>query len=225
MAQWQGKSRKKPSGGVRIWARKKRKYEIGREVILPTLADEDHAESVRTRGGNSKQTLHRVGVANVTDPGSGETRRADISTVVDNPANPHYIRRNIVTKGAVVETDLGKARVTSRPGQHGVVNAVLLEPGEVVEPTPVPEEDEEPEPEAPADDETEGAEEEPEDEEPEAEADVPDEEEDVEAEPEPAEVEEPEPAEVDEADDEAEPAPADAEAEADEAPSDEDEDA
>lgn len=222
MAQWQGKSRKKPSGGVRIWARKKRKYEIGREVILPTLADEDHAESVRTRGGNSKRSLHRVGVANVTDPGSGETRRADITTVVDNPANPHYIRRNIVTKGAVVETDLGKARVTSRPGQHGVVNAVLLEPGEVVEPTPVPEEAEEPEQEAPVDDETEDEE----DEEPEAEAEVPDEkeEEDAEAEPEPAEDEEPEPADVDEAPDEEEPAPADAEAEADEAP-DEDEDA
>lgn len=145
MAQWQGRSRKKPTGGIRIYARKKRKYEIGREVLLPTVGEEDRVEAVRTRGGNRKRSLHRVGVANVTDPGTGTTRQVDVETVVDNPANPHYIRRNIVTKGAVIQTELGRARVTSRPGQHGVVNAVLLEPGEVVEPTPMPEEDEEPE--------------------------------------------------------------------------------
>jgi small subunit ribosomal protein S8e len=37
------------------------------------------------------------------------------------------VRRNIVTKGAIIETDAGQARVVSRPGQDGQVNAVLLE--------------------------------------------------------------------------------------------------
>ena len=48
-------------------------------------------------------------------------------TVLDNSANSHFIRRNIVTKGAIVETELGQVRITSRPGQNGIVNGVLIE--------------------------------------------------------------------------------------------------
>ncbi|MFB6184110.1 MAG: 30S ribosomal protein S8e, partial [Haloarculaceae archaeon] len=45
----------------------------------------------------------------------------------ENPSNPNYARRNIITKGAIIETSEGRARVTSRPGQDGQVNAVLVE--------------------------------------------------------------------------------------------------
>ena len=37
------------------------------------------------------------------------------------------VRRNILTKGAIIETDAGKAKITNRPGQEGTVNAVLVE--------------------------------------------------------------------------------------------------
>jgi ribosomal protein S8E len=50
-----------------------------------------------------------------------------IETVVENTASGHYVRRNIITKGAVIKTAAGNARVTSRPGQDGVINAVLIE--------------------------------------------------------------------------------------------------
>ena len=53
--------------------------------------------------------------------------RDSINTVLENDADPNYVRRNIVTKGAVVDTDVGRVRVTSRPGMHGVVSGVLLE--------------------------------------------------------------------------------------------------
>ncbi|MBW3022802.1 30S ribosomal protein S8e, partial [Candidatus Woesearchaeota archaeon] len=53
--------------------------------------------------------------------------KAKIKTVADSPANKHYVRRNIITKGAIVETDKGKAKITSRPGQDGTVNAVLIQ--------------------------------------------------------------------------------------------------
>jgi len=33
----------------------------------------------------------------------------------------------LLTKGALIETEIGLARVTSRPGQDGVVNAVRVE--------------------------------------------------------------------------------------------------
>ncbi len=62
----------------------------------------------------------------VTNPKTHTTSKTDIITVVENPANIHYVRRNILTKGAIVNTKLGKAKITSRPGQSGVINAVLL---------------------------------------------------------------------------------------------------
>ena len=63
---------------------------------------------------------------NVTDASTGKTSKADIDTVELNGANRNYVRRNIITKGAVVQTTLGKAKVTNRPGQDGSINAILL---------------------------------------------------------------------------------------------------
>jgi small subunit ribosomal protein S8e len=57
---------------------------------------------------------------------SGKTEKVEITRVVKNPANVDYDRRGVITRGAVIETSLGLARVTSRPGQHGVLNAVLV---------------------------------------------------------------------------------------------------
>lgn len=122
---WQGRSRKKETGGKRKVARKKRRYELGREKTIPVIGDERH-KTVRIRGGNQRVRVMAASEANVTDPESNETERAEIQDVLENPANPHYVRRNILTKGAIVKTDKGKARITSRPGQDGCINAVLL---------------------------------------------------------------------------------------------------
>ena len=81
---------------------------------------------VRTRGNHRKTRLLMANQAFVTDPKTHTTSKTDIVTVVENPANIHYVRRNILTKGAIVNTKLGKAKITSRPGQSGVINAVLL---------------------------------------------------------------------------------------------------
>ncbi len=62
---------------------------------------------------------------NVSDP-SGKTKKVEIVRVIKNPTNVDYDRRGVVTKGAMIETALGSARVTSRPGQDGVVNATLV---------------------------------------------------------------------------------------------------
>ena len=68
----------------------------------------------------------RAEVANVYVPSEKVTKKVKIQTVKENPANPHYVQRNIMNRGTVIQTELGDARVTSRPGQDGVVNAVLL---------------------------------------------------------------------------------------------------
>ena len=127
IALWQGKSRRKSTGGRRRSARKKRKFEIGYEKQVTTIGPEKR-KFARTRGGNKKVRVLKAEVANVIDFNrkKKKAQRAKILTVLENPANPHYVRRNIITKGAVIETELGKARITSRPGQDGIINAVLI---------------------------------------------------------------------------------------------------
>ena len=125
MALWQGRSRRKPSGGRIRFARKKRKYEIGREK-QETGIGELRLKLVRTRGGNRKVRVLMGDMANVIDPESNKAKKVKILSVLENPANPHYVRRNIITKGVIIQTDLGKAKVTSRPGQDGTINAVLV---------------------------------------------------------------------------------------------------
>ncbi len=126
MAIWQGRSLKKPSGGIIRLPRKKRKYELGREPVFTHVAP-IRKKIIRVRGGNYKVKLLRSDEINVYNPKTGKAQKAKIKGVVENPANPHFAQRNIITKGAIVDTDLGKVKVTSRPGQHGVLNGVLLE--------------------------------------------------------------------------------------------------
>ena len=127
MGVYQWRDHKKPSGGKRNWYYKvKRKYAYGRPFVPAVLSDKEERVLVRVRGGNYKVRLKKVAYANVTDPETGETKKARILGVVETQANREFARRGIIVKGAIIETELGKARVTSRPGQDGVVNAVLL---------------------------------------------------------------------------------------------------
>ncbi len=121
---WQGRSRRKYTGAKIKSYRGKRKFELGREPADTRLGDVK-IKMVSTRGGNSKVRLFQCNVVNVTDTG-GITQKIAIEKVVSNEANEHYVRRNILTRGSVIRTPIGDARITSRPGQDGVINAVLL---------------------------------------------------------------------------------------------------
>ncbi len=124
MAVWQKKSRRSRTGKLLRNARKKKKYELGREFIETRIGPEKK-KIQRTYGGNKKIKLQRTEYANVVTKEG--TKKTKIITLLENDASRHFVRRNIITKGAVIETELGKAKVTSRPGQHGVINAVLME--------------------------------------------------------------------------------------------------
>jgi small subunit ribosomal protein S8e len=108
MGIWQGRSRRKRTGGRLRPIRKKRRFEIGRELQSATLGG-DIVKRYRVRGANLKLRILTVETINVFDP-----------------ANPNYVQRNIITKGAILETELGLVRVRSRPGQDGVLNGVRL---------------------------------------------------------------------------------------------------
>ena len=126
MAKWHGISRRKPTGGRLKHARGKRKTEISSENQFAYLGEEDQRKHYRKTAGSQTVRLLSVHEINVNDPKEGKTVRSTINTVLENDADPNYVRRNIITKGAIVDTDIGRVRVTSRPGMHGVVSGVLL---------------------------------------------------------------------------------------------------
>ena len=126
MPRWHIDLGRKVTGGVVRRGRKKKKYEMGGDQILVKVSDVEKRKIVRRKGGGVKVKAVEVTYANVTNPKTGKSKKVKILGVVKNPANPHYVRRGIVTKGCIIKTELGNAKVTSRPTQHGVVNAVLL---------------------------------------------------------------------------------------------------
>ena len=125
MAITQARSKLKPTGGRYRPYRKKRKTELGR---LPSLTKigKTKLKTLRVLGGNLKQRIISAEKANVYNPKTKKYSVVAIKSVAESPANKHYVRRNIITKGAIIDTEAGKAKVTSRPGQDGTVNAVLV---------------------------------------------------------------------------------------------------
>lgn len=126
MAIWQGKSLRNPTGGRAKTNRNKRKIEFGRDPAETKIGDRK-IKRIRTKGGNEKIRLTNDNKINVVNPKDNKVQVVEILGVVENSANIQFVRRNIINKGAVVETSLGKVKVTSRPGQHGMVNGVLVE--------------------------------------------------------------------------------------------------
>lgn len=126
MASSHSRSNRKPSGSRYKNLSKKKRHELAGEPTL-TLLGSAVRKMLRIRGGNEKQKVLQDEFANVYNPKTKKSSKVKIETVVDNPANRQYIRRNIITKGTIIKTSAGNARVTSRPGQEGTVNAILIE--------------------------------------------------------------------------------------------------
>jgi len=119
-----GRSLRLRTGGRRRPKRDRRKHELGSEPT-ETQVGETELKTVDARGGKTKVRAIRADTASVaSDDG---VVAAEITDVVQNPADPNYARRNIITRGAIIETSEGNAKVTSRPGQDGQINAVLVD--------------------------------------------------------------------------------------------------
>lgn len=143
MVDWHMKSKHKVSGGISRTARRSDKRlawkggEFLGAVVHPEFTEND-VRIKRGRGGKSEKfKMAYAKYANVAEPATNKIHKAMIETVVLNPANQHYTRRNIITKGAILElTVKGKkhlAKVTSKPGRAGAVNAVLFTDAEAKE--------------------------------------------------------------------------------------------
>ena len=125
MAISQTRSKRKQTGSLYRDYRKKKKHELGRLAALTKL-EKKRSASIRTRGDNKKVRLLSIDTANLLDPKTKKHEQVKIKTILETPANRHFVRRSIITKGCVVDTEKGKAKITSRPGQDGTVNAVLI---------------------------------------------------------------------------------------------------
>ncbi len=118
------KKGRKISGGKYTAQRKKKKREISGQKRIVKLGEEKR-KKLRTLGGNIKIVHFRGKIINLKD--KNKIKKTEILNVIQTPSNIFLARQNILTKGTIVETPLGKAKITNRPTQEGMINGILIE--------------------------------------------------------------------------------------------------
>lgn len=86
---------------------------------------ENKSKLLKGRGKTQKLVLLNGEVANVIV--KGKAKKAKITNVIETPSNIFLARQNILVKGSIIETELGKAIITNRPSQEGMIQAKILE--------------------------------------------------------------------------------------------------
>ena len=115
---------KKITGGKYIKSRKKKFYELLGQKKIVKLG-EDKRKTKKVRGGYLKTFLLKAKLVNIKT--KDKTKKTEIKNVLETPSNRFLARQNVITKGTIVETDLGKVKITNRPSQEGNLNGILIE--------------------------------------------------------------------------------------------------
>ena len=118
------KEGRKISGGRYKKSRKKKFYELPGQARVVKLG-ERKKKTTRVTGGNQKTFLLKSNIINVK--AGNKTKKLEIKNVLETPSNRFLARQNILTKGTIVETEIGKVRITNRPRQESVINGILIE--------------------------------------------------------------------------------------------------
>ena len=121
----EGLKTSKITGGIRHPLKTRQKFQIDRYPNEALMGEQETATR-KTRGNNRKTALKTVNHVNLVLP-DAKIKRSKIVRVLENQTNNDYQRRGVITKGAILETEDGKCKVVSRPGQNGVINANLVE--------------------------------------------------------------------------------------------------
>jgi len=119
------KKGKKISGGKYIKSRKKKLYELAGQKRIVKIG-ETKRKTKRTRGGNKKTFLLKAKFVNIKTKDK-KLKKAEIKNVLETPSNRFLARQNILTKGTIIETELGKVKITNRPTQEGIINGILVD--------------------------------------------------------------------------------------------------
>ncbi len=125
IARSQVRSKRKYTGKKYKHFHKKRKRNLERPSIETQIGGEKKKKQ-RTLGGNYKLKLFSSNFINVTDLNTNKTSKVKILKFESNAASKDINRRHVLTKGAIIETELGRVKISSRPGQHGILNGILI---------------------------------------------------------------------------------------------------
>ena len=118
--------KRKRTGGLIKHTRSRRSDEKDTFSVDTLLGD--HSVRIKSsRGGNIKVSLVSDNSVNVIDKSTNTIKKTSINRVLKNPSNRDYERRRVITRGAILDTELGKVRVLSRPGQTGIINGILID--------------------------------------------------------------------------------------------------
>lgn len=116
---------KKITGGIYHRNRKKKLYEIVKPARAVKLGKQK-TKTIRARGDNKKKVMLSAELVNVYDPKTKVSKKVKIKNVLETPPNRFLARQNVLVKSAIIETELGRARITNRPSREGSVQAVLI---------------------------------------------------------------------------------------------------
>ena len=118
------KSGRKTSGG-RYKKPKKKKLTGRQNQTRIVKIGERKTKLLSGRGKTTKLVSFLNNVASVVI--KGKSKKSKIKNVLETPSNTFLARQNVLVKGAIIETELGKAKITNRPSQEGNVQAVIVE--------------------------------------------------------------------------------------------------
>lgn len=119
------KQGRKISGGRYKKHRKRKSFERAGQKTNVKLG-ENKRKTKRVMGGNKRVLMLNVKFVNLVSSGKGKSQKVEIKDVVQTPSNRFLARQNIITKGTIVETELGKVQITNRPSQEGMANGILI---------------------------------------------------------------------------------------------------
>ncbi len=117
---------RKVSGGRYIKRAKKKKHSLPGQKKVVKLAEDEKKKTKRIKGGNKKTYLLKAKFVNIQEKGK-KSKKIEIKNVLETPSNKFLARQNILTKGTIVQTEMGKVRITNRPTQEGLINGILVE--------------------------------------------------------------------------------------------------
>ncbi len=117
---------RKITGGRYIKRVKKKKHSLPGQKKVVKLSENEKKKTKRVKGGNKKIYLLRGKFVNIQEKGK-KIKKAEIKNVLETPSNRFLARQNILTKGTIVQTELGKVKITNRPTQEGLINGILVE--------------------------------------------------------------------------------------------------
>jgi small subunit ribosomal protein S8e len=112
------------NGTKKLKFRDKKRSEVGNYFSATKMSDANVSAERRRRGGVMGIKLKKVGFVNLlTKDGY---KKAKVTAILESPDNRNFARQQILTKGTIINTDLGKAVVLNRPGREGAINAKLV---------------------------------------------------------------------------------------------------